>query len=272
MSRGLPTVRRADAVYPTELDRSDPAELLHEASKLYPSTLARSMQGVVRLMRNPRLQASCGRAVRRHVGASTIALPDPCLPTTSLEVALRRRRSVRQFSCDPLPLPTVSALLAGAYGVTRPATEESPPLRTAPSAGALYPLELYVLARRVSGVERGIYYYDPLAHRLERQVQQVDPALELAAFTNASEVESAALVVVVAASFWRSRVKYGLRAYRFTLLEAGHVTQNLLLTATATGLGAFAVGGFFDDRVDALLGLDGVDVGSLVTACVGWPT
>jgi SagB-type dehydrogenase family enzyme len=129
-----------------------------------------------------------------------------------------------------------------------------------------------VLARRITGVERGVYHYDPLTHRLERHVQDVNPAVELAAFTNPNEVESAALVIVIAASFWRSRVKYGLRAYRFTLLEAGHVTQNLLLTATATGLGAFAVGGFFDDRLDALLGLNGVDVGSLVTACIGRPT
>jgi SagB-type dehydrogenase family enzyme len=272
MSRALPTVRRADAVYPSDFDRGDPAELLHEASKLYPATLARDMHGVVRLTRNPRLQASCGRAVRRHIGASTIALPDPCLPESSLELALTRRRSVRHFSSDPLSLPIVSALLAGAYGVTHPATEESPPLRTAPSAGALYPLELYVLARRITGVERGVYHYDPLTHRLERHVQDVNPAVELAAFTNPNEVESAALVIVIAASFWRSRVKYGLRAYRFTLLEAGHVTQNLLLTATATGLGAFAVGGFFDDRLDALLGLNGVDVGSLVTACIGRPT
>jgi SagB-type dehydrogenase family enzyme len=119
-------------------------------------------------------------------------------------------------------------------------------------------------------LEPGIYHYDPLAHRLERHVHDVDASLA-PAFTNADEVEGAALVVVIAASFWRSRVKYGLRAYRFTLLEAGHVTQNLLLTATAIGLGAVALGGFFDNRVDALLGLDGVDVGSLVAACVGRP-
>jgi SagB-type dehydrogenase family enzyme len=271
MSTGLPTVRRADAVYAAGLDRADPAELLHEASKLHPATLSREMHGVVRLTRDPRLQASCGRAVRRHVGRPTIALPDPRLPTPSLAVALTRRRSLRHFSRDPIPLPTVSALLAAAYGVTRPATAELPPLRTAPSAGALYPLELYLLARRVSGIERGVYHYDPLAHRLERHLERVDPAVELAAFTNPREVEDAAVVVVIAASFWRSRVKYGLRAYRFTLLEAGHVTQNLLLAATASGLGAFAVGGFFDDRVDALLGLDGVDVSSLVAACVGLP-
>jgi SagB-type dehydrogenase family enzyme len=222
------------------------------------------------LERSEQLQVTTTRAVRRNPALPRVPLPAAALPPVSLSAALERRRSARQFGDDPLPLAQLASMLAAGYGVTRRASagREVPALRATPSAGALYPLEFFVAARRVEGLGEELYHYDPLRHELER----IGPAGDLGRLSpHADIVEGAAAVLMVTAVFWRSRFKYGLRAYRFTLLEAGHALQNVLLAATALELGSIVLGGFYDAKVDALLGLDGVDESSLVLACVGSP-
>jgi SagB-type dehydrogenase family enzyme len=216
------------------------------------------------------LQRAAARSVRRHGGRPRVPLPPPSLGDAALEDVLRGRRSRRVFAPAPLALGQLATLLWAAYGITGAlelgGAGAMQQLRAAPSAGALYPLELFVAPLRVSGLERRIHHYDPLAHELERlpagaDVEAVspDPALP----------GDAAAVVFAGAVFWRSRFKYGLRAYRFTLLEAGHAMQNLLLAAEGLGLVGVVLGGFFDDRVDRLLELDGTDESVLVGVCVG---
>ncbi len=265
------TIRLAETVYGGERDPADPAELLHEASKLQPSTIGRQMRGVARLTGNPRLLATTSRAVRRNHSLEILPLPPSESLDRPLSGLLCGRRSVRDFAPQPLARGDVATLLHAAYGVTAPAANYLPPRRAVPSAGALFPLELFMLARRVDDLPAGVYHYDPLRHVLGRH-RHADGRVAAAAddvFTNPTETASAALVLVVAAVFWRSRVKYGLRAYRFTLLEAGHVVQNVALAVECLGLGGFLVGGFFDARLDALLGLDGVDESSLIAVCIG---
>jgi SagB-type dehydrogenase family enzyme len=255
-------------VYGRRPDLADPAELLHEASKIRPTLVVRQMRGVWALERSEHLQIATTLAVRRNPALPRVALPAAPLPPASLAAALERRRSTRQFGDDPVPLAALAAVLAAGYGVTRPAPvgRELPALRATPSAGALYPLEFFVVARRVEGLDEELYHYDPLRHELER----IGPAGDLGRLSpHADIVEGAAAVLIAAAVFWRSRFKYGLRAYRFTLLEAGHAMQNVLLAATALELGSIVLGGFYDAKVDALLGLDGVDESSLVLACIG---
>ena len=143
---------------------------------------------------------------------------------------------------------------------------EPQPLRTAASAGALYPLEIHVYARRVRDLQSGVYHHDALEHRLRRQ----SDACDLTVLTPTGDVlPSAAAVVFISGVFWRARFKYGLRGYRFTLFEAGHVAQNLLLAGTAMGLATVVVGGFFDARVDSMLGFDAVNESSLLAVAVG---
>ncbi len=143
--------------------------------------------------------------------------------------------------------------------------------RTAPSGGALFPLDLWVAAHRVDGLGEGVYHYEPLAHALER-IRGADARQEVVdAFAFGETVGTAAFSLFVSAAFWRSRFKYGLRSYRFVLLEAGHVVQNLLLGAEALGLAGVALGGFFDTRADALLDLDGVNEGVVYSAAIGTP-
>jgi SagB-type dehydrogenase family enzyme len=264
----IPTVNVAAPVY-GDPDADDPAELLHEASKLTPATVVRQMRGVWKLEQSAPLRASAARAVRRNPALAGVALPPGALPPVPLADVLRSRRSTRRFAETPLALEHVAALLLAGYGVTeRDGREEFPALRATPSAGALYPLELFVAARRVDGLGPGVYHYDPLGHELRRVAHDAEPA---AVSPHSEVIESAAAVLILTAVFWRSRFKYGLRAYRFTLLEAGHAAQNVLLAATALQLGSVVLGGFYDGRVDGLLGLDGVNESTLVLVCVGVP-
>jgi SagB-type dehydrogenase family enzyme len=176
----------------------------------------------------------------------TIDLPPPrAAGDHSLEEALARRGSVREFRRDRLPLEELSQLLWATQGVTRPWGA-----RTAPSAGALYPLELYVVT------PSGLYRYCPPEHRLEilSEGRDLRPALARAALGQ-SAVEEAAAILVVTGVPARTAAEYGARAERYVALEAGHACQNALLQAVALGLGAVPIGAFLDDRVSGALEL-----------------
>ncbi len=177
---------------------------------------------------------------------AAIPLPSPILTgTLSLEEVLARRRSVRQFNDTPLTLAEVGQLLWAAQGLT-----DERGFRTAPSAGALYPLEVYVVTAE------GIFHYEPAGHRL-RPVGRGDlrRALQGAALGQEAVGQGAALFVI-AAVYERTARKYGVeRSPRYVHLEAGHATQNLLLEAVALGLGAVPIGAFDDEQVQQVLGL-----------------
>lgn len=263
------TVRALALVYGREdPDLHDPAELYHEASKVARPLLAAQLPGVRMLYARTDLQVSARRSVRRNPEVPRVRLPEPALPATSLAAVLRRRRSARTFGDGGLSCDELSALLFSAYGVT--AVEDSgQTLRTAPSGGGLYPLELFVAVLREGDVQRGLYHYDPPRHALE-VVAGAAVVDELTAATAYPDiVGAAAAVVLVSAVFWRTRFKYGLRGYRFALLEAGHVAQNVVLAAEALDLAALPLGGYFDRPVDELLRLDGVNESTIYAVCVG---
>jgi SagB-type dehydrogenase family enzyme len=268
----LVTVRNATAVYGTiDPPSDDLAELYHETSKIAAVGGTTELAGAARLATSAELRASSTRAVRRHLHAPVVALGPSAALTMSLDDALARRRSARAFAATALALPVLAALVRAGYGVTGAvdAGGATQPLRAAPSGGALYPLELTVVARRVADLEPGLYHFDPLDDSLEGLRTGLLP---VAAATPFAEITAAAAaVIVVSAVFWRSRFKYGLRGYRFVLLEAGHVAQNVLLAAAALELAAVPLGGFYDRRVDELIGVNGVDESALYLLCVGTP-
>jgi SagB-type dehydrogenase family enzyme len=212
------------------------------------------------------------RAVKRHNGFR-VALPTPAALDQPLGEVIERRRSQRDFDRGPIAFDAFAALLHAGYGVTcvldsegdRPARM----LRAVPSGGALYPLELYAAVVRVDELGPGLYHFDPLRSGLEGLTAGLTVE-ELAALSTYPEIASAcAVLVFVVAIFGRTRFKYGLRSYRFALLEAGHVAQNLVLAATALGLAAVPLGAFFDRRTDAFLQLDGVNESTLYAIAVG---
>jgi len=264
------TVRVAEMIYGSEpIPFDDPAETYHEASKSYPSFDGRLSEGVRRLEASPQLQRSALRSVLRHETAPRIPLPEPLLPVAPLSDVLSERASCRSFTGEPIDLTQLSALLHGCYGVTR--VRQDHRYRTVPSGGALYPLEVYAVVRSVRSLERGLYHFDP--HRRVLEVLRADAtsALEQAVY-DPEMVRSAAVTLIISCLFWRSRFKYRQRGYRFSLLEAGHAMQNLLLVARALDLGAVPIGGFYDARVDEIIGADGVEHSSLYLAPVGVAT
>jgi SagB-type dehydrogenase family enzyme len=184
--------------------------------------------------------------------AEVLALPAPRTESdTSLESALLSRRSVRSYQDEPLTLAETSQLLWAAQGITDPARS----YRTAPSAGALYPLEVYLIAGVVEGLPAGVYRYDPGAHSLTpvKRGDQRD-ALYKAALSQ-SAVRDAPAVLAIAAVYERTTGKYGERGLRYVHMEAGHAAQNALLQAVALDLGAVVIGAFDDDGVRQATGM-----------------
>jgi len=168
----------------------------------------------------------------------------------ALEQALARRRSVRRYGPQALALSAVSQLLWAAQGITGAGDR-----RTAPSAGALYPLELHLLATRVEGLAAGLHRYVPAMHALQGEVTQATAATMEQAALGQSAVGAAAAVVVITAVQARSAGKYGARATRYVAFEAGAAAQNLALQVTALGLGAVVIGGFDEVAVARALRL-----------------
>jgi SagB-type dehydrogenase family enzyme len=239
-----------------ELD--DLAEAFHEASKLYPALAERQLRGMQRLATSDALLIASRRSVRRNTQRATIPLPH-----CDLAPALRTRRSAHEFTRRPLALQSLATLLEVGYGVTVAGR------RTVPSGGALYPLELYAVAVHVDGLDAAIFHFDPPRHVLEL-VRHSDVAAELETTGPLPGLlADAAAVIFVTAVFWRSRFKYGLRGYRFALLEAGHVMQNMLIAATELGVQALPLGGFYDTRAERLLGIDGVDESAVYAVGLG---
>ncbi|MGO8874560.1 MAG: SagB/ThcOx family dehydrogenase [Acidimicrobiales bacterium] len=195
-----------------------------------------------------------------YPGAARVALPGRETPLeTSLGAALAGRRTVRRFVAgDPMPLELLGALLHASFGIQprpRPGPDEPADRRPSPSAGGRYPLELHVLTQSLGELADGLYHYDPRAHELEaRRLGAWRERLTAATLRHAMLVDCNAVVTIVGVPR-RTMTKYGQRGYRFMLLDAGHLAQNLCLVATALGLGALPVGGFYDDRLHDLLEL-----------------
>lgn len=181
-----------------------------------------------------------------------IALPGPARSSpVSLEESLQRRRSVRIYSRNPLELGKVAQLLWAAQGITAPGRG----YRTAPSAGATFPLEVLVAVGSVSGLRPGLYRYRPQNHSLELAAEgDLRPALQRAAL-NQSALAEAPATVVIAAVPARTEARYGQRAMRYVYMEAGHAAQNLCLQATALDIGTVVIGAFRDAEIAAILGL-----------------
>jgi SagB-type dehydrogenase family enzyme len=179
-----------------------------------------------------------------------IRLPEPRTQGEhSVESLLARRRSARELDPSALTLAQIGQLAWAAQGISGPGG-----LRTAPSAGALYPLELYLAAGAVQGLEPGIYRYLPRGHALARVARgDVRSALARAALGQ-GWLARAPAVFVFGGVHERTAVKYGTRAARYVHMEAGHAGQNLFLQANALGLGSVVVGAFRDEEVSRVMG------------------
>ena len=181
-----------------------------------------------------------------------IKLPVPSFEgKLSVEEAMRQRTSQRSFLDRPLSLSQVSQLLWAAQGMT----EEGGFKRTAPSAGALYPLEIYLVVGNVEALERGVYHYSPEGHMVSSFLEGDYQHSLARACLSQSFVAASPLSIVVAAEYERTAIKYGERGIRYVLMEVGHVGQNIALQAVGLGLTACHVGAFRDEEVSRVLKL-----------------
>jgi SagB-type dehydrogenase family enzyme len=182
---------------------------------------------------------------------------------------IKNRRSVRGFAGRHVSKAELSNLLWAAQGIT--ARQRNFSFRAAPSAGALYPMETYLVVNRVQGLEPGIYRYETESHSLALLKKgDFSDAVARAAY-NQETVGAAGMVFIWSAIFARSTWKYKERAYRYIYIEAGHIAQNLALAAAALGLGSCPVGAFDDGEMNNLLGLDGSDESVIYTTALGKP-
>jgi SagB-type dehydrogenase family enzyme len=188
----------------------------------------------------------------------------------SLPEVVARRRSVREYARRPMSLDALSSLLAYSAGVTD-VRDPTLAFRAVPSSGALYPIELYLVVFDVEGLEPGVYHYGVERHELALLTSGDFRREVFRAALSQEMIGSASLVVVMTALFARVQWKYLDRSYRYALLEAGHLGQNVYLAATALGLGPCGIGAFFDDDLNYLLGVDGYDEAAVYLMAVGIP-
>lgn len=180
-----------------------------------------------------------------------IELPAPKFDgTVPLERALAQRRSVRSFEHNPLTLEEVGQLVWAAQGIS-----SNRGYRTAPSAGATYPLIIYVSVGNVDSLQPGIYRYRPREHDLVTMIDGDRRDALTRASLRQGAIRTAPAVFIVTAKYERTTGRYGERGIRYVHMEAGHAAQNLLLQAVARGLGAVVIGAFRDREVQAVLDL-----------------
>lgn len=244
---------------PTDIDV---AELFHENTKITP-------------FENGHEIASLPEPLEPGISLARIALPGGrSASRVTLEDAVIGRVTTRVFnSAAAMPLETLSHLLAFSCGFTAVAGPEAGGAfqfhRAAPSAGASFPLEVYPILLRIQGAAAGAYRYEPGDH----SITMLRPGWfhkQLAAWTlHQSYVGDTSVVFVVAGFPGRVRPRYGERGYRYLLLEAGHIGQNLSLLAAACGLGSLCIGGFVDMAISRLIGLDEITGIPLYLAAVG---
>lgn len=244
------------------------SEIFHENTKLTPISSRVFRQSMAAFQASKILKKMTAQPYKKYSLADKAELPT-VEPDNALEETLAARRSQRRFTGKAISREQLSRLLYFSYGRTGDHGRKRP----VPSGGALYPLEIYVAARNVEGLEPWIYHYDVEEHSLDVVVREDRwPALkECLALQDMDDPDTCSAVLFVTAIFERSTIKYQDRAYRMILMEAGEVGQSLALLATRLGLGSYFLGGFIDDALSDVLSIDGVGEAPLLPMILGVP-
>jgi SagB-type dehydrogenase family enzyme len=242
------------------------SELFHESSKSWPYQIPPTGSADLQVVK------VFSRPYKKYPTMKRVKLPKEFPDSAvSVEKAIEMRRSIRTFSGEPISLLELSKLISCANGVTGSTGQEPVTflLRAAPSAGALYPIEMYSAVFNVTGLEKGIYYHDSESDELVL-LKRGDYRRTLFEYSFGQDmVLHGGAMFLLTGVFTRTKIKYGERGYRYVLLDAGHIAQNIYLVATAMNLGAVSIGGFFDDYINELLNIDGVEEAALYMVLVG---
>jgi SagB-type dehydrogenase family enzyme len=205
---------------------------------------------------------------KTYPNSKKIKLDKPNISTKkSFNEILFYRKSIRDFSEKPIDIQQLSYLLWASTGIQR--TEFGYDFRTAPSAGALYPIETYLVINNVENLPRGVYHYLIKEHALE-ELRLGDFSIQVTkAALDQDMCATASIVFIWTAIFNRSKYKYGQRAYRYIYLDAGHIAQNLVLASTSLNLGSCPIAAFYDEEVNKIVCVDGIKESVLYMSVVG---
>ncbi|OLS31523.1 MAG: hypothetical protein ThorAB25_02450 [Candidatus Thorarchaeota archaeon AB_25] len=208
---------------------------------------------------------------KKYPEAEKIDLPPPVVQGgPGLWEVLRTRRSVRAYTRDSINIEDLSQTLWATQGITASIGDHK--LRSAPSAGALYPIETYLLINRVDGLESGLYHYDVETHQLDL-LKKGDYSREVRKGALDQQIaERASVVFIWSAIFQRSKWKYLQRAYRYIFLDAAHIAQNLALAVEGLGLGSCQIGAIYDDYLNELMGFDISEESVIYLSSIGKPS
>ncbi len=194
-------------------------------------------------------------------------LPDPAFKGLTLEEAIKARRSERDYSGKTMSIEELSHLLYAASGIT--GKSDAQPLRAAPSAGALYPVETYAVVNNIEGLQMGLYHYNVREHALELLKEGNYRGKITHCALDQEMAGQANVTIILTAVFERTTWKYDERGYRYVYMEAGHISQNIYLQATSLGLGSVAIGAFYDDALNEFLGIDGKAEAAIYMHAIG---
>jgi SagB-type dehydrogenase family enzyme len=248
------------------------SELYHENTKMHPLTAQQVM---------PESDFSAAdlhamsRAYKQYPGLPRVKLPPmENIPKNgrTFDDVIESRRSLRDFADREITLNELSQILYQSFGITgeAPANREFRQyLRSAPSAGALYPAEIYIAVRKVSGIEPGIYHYNVPNHEIELMTP-ADPTEQINEICCGQEfIQKTSIVILMSGVLQRTKLKYGERGYRYVLLDIGHLGQNIYLSCASLDLAIMTTCGFYDDEANKLLRIDGVDETTMYVAFIG---
>ena len=212
--------------------------------------------------------ASQPNIYKNYPDCQTIQLPDISpLADTTLHEVLKKRKSIRKYQNKPIKKETLSYLLWASTGISR--EEGGYEFRTAPSAGALYPVETYLVVNNIEEIKPGVYHYNIQNHYLELLKEGGYAAQTVQAALRQRMCADAPVVFIWTAIFQRMKWKYDQRAYRYIYLDAGHIAENLALTATSLGLGSCQIGALYDDEVNQIIDVDGTEESVIYMSVVG---
>ena len=251
----------------------DLPEQFHESTKYWRADMMNKAASIASFLFDPLYIERSLRVGARNPLNPVRPLPDGPSPDMPLAAALQARASIRTFTPQAVTEDKVGGLLRSALAASRSSQVGEDMMlrfRPYPSGGGLYPIEFYLIAMNVEGLEAGIARYDPVQHGLQR-LRTGTPADFLRTQINPPKDATPAFAVVLTSVTQRTTAKYGARGYRFAMREAGHASQNLMLAAAGLGLGCTAWGGYFDDELSRLCGADGVLETAAGVLFFGWP-
>lgn len=242
------------------------SEIFHENTKLTPLSSRAYTLSVANVVRSPTAEQLMSQPYKVYSLMDQVELK-PLEPHNEIERIITERRSERSFTGEAISQDELGKLLFYSYG----RTDLRGRYRAVASGGALYPLEIYVVPNNISGLDQGVYHYNIERHALD-VVERGDcwsTLKECVWLQDIEDPDAISMVIVITAIFGRNTMKYDDRGYRLILMETGEVGQNLSLVATSLGLGVCLLGGFIDDALSDLLGIDGIDEAPLLPIVVG---